>query len=287
MPNQNNFRSDVTNTTDITYLASRIVRVPTDEILLEQVAGSFGFDNQDNVELHFYTIPDNQLELSTIVTLNDNILKFHIVSYQDGTNKTYLRIDLTKLFLDKNLILIPGDYRMVINLFSDEVGNYTNRKLLVTGINDDRTEVLLQMTPAIDNATQTENQIELREFVEKSFIQADAVGVAEKIFKSGVQLNDPTEGVTSVNIIQNINVPLEEQTFDNTIARVERLGLRSIFEQQLNDFVESLYVKLREKIVVDGDERVQEAEFQNFIQLMVAEQIGNLRQTVDARIKIR
>lgn len=287
MPNQNNFRSDVTNTTDITYLASRIVRVPTDEILLEQVAGSFGFDNQDNVELHFYTIPDNQLELSTIVTLNDNILKFHVVSYQDGTNKTYLRIDLTKLFLDKNLILIPGDYRMVMNLFSDEVGSYTNRKLSVTGINDDRTEVLLQMTPAIDNATQTENQIELREFVEKSFIQADAVGVAEKIFKSGVQLNDPTEGVTSVNIIQNINVPLEEQTFDNTIARVERLGLRSIFEQQLNDFVESLYTKLREKIVVDGDERVQEAEFQNFIQLMVAEQIGNLRQTVDARIKIR
>lgn len=287
MPNQGNFRSDVTTTADTTYLASRIVRVPTEAIYLEQTAGSFGFDIDDNIELHFYTIPDNQLELSTVITLNDDVLKFHVVSYEDGTNRTYLRIDFTKLFLDKNLILIPGDYRLVINFFSDEIGNYSERKFTIIDISESRTEVELIFNDSVDVVTEEENLRLLREFVEKAFAKTDAVGVSEKIFKSGVELNDSTEGVTSVNIIENIAVPAEQQTFDSTIARIERLGLRPIFEEQLNDFVTTLYPKIREKIVLEGDERIQESEFQQFIQTIVSEQIGNLRQIVDTRIKIR
>lgn len=290
MPNQNNFRSDVTNITDTTYLASRIVQFPTDAIFLEQVAGSFGYDPEDNLELHFYSVPDNELVLSTVVKLSDDMLKFNVVSYEDGTYKTYLRIDMTKLVIDKNLILVSGDYRLVVNFFSDEIGSYVNRKMFIAEISDSRTEVELQF---IDNQADRTgdlrilNQVELKEFVEKGFTRPDAIGVGEKIFKSGVELNDPTEGVTSTNIITNIEIPLEQQTFDNTITRIQRLGLRIDFEQQLNDFVQTLYPLLREKIVRESDERIQESEFRDFIIKLVEQKISNLAATVDARIKIR
>lgn len=287
MPNQNNFRSDVTTPTVPTYLASRIVRVPTEAIFLEELPGSFGFDAEDNLELHFYTIPDNRLILSTTVKLTDNVLRNHIVAYQDGTYKNYLRIDFTKLFVDKTLLLIPGDYRMVVNFFSDEIGNYNNRKMTITDMGPSRTEIELQFNDSVDAVSAKQNDDLLREFVDKSFMKADAVGVVDKIFKSGVELEDSTEGVTSENIIQNITLPQEDQTFDNTIARIERLKLRNAFEQQVNDFLLQLDVFVREYVVEKGDERIQEYELQEIIQKVVEQQIHRLRQSVDSRIKIR
>lgn len=288
MPNQNNFRSDVTTPTVPTYLASRIVRVPTESILLEELPGSFGFDNEDNLEIHFYTIPDNRLVLSTIIQLSDDILRGHTVAYQDGTYKNYLRIDFTKLFVDKALVLIPGDYRMVVNFFSDEIGNYYNRKLTITDISPSRTEVELQFNDTVDEVTYQQNIDLLREFVEKSFIKADAVGVCDKIFKSGVELQDSTEGITADNIITNIDLTVigVDQTFENTIARIERINLRPIFEQQINDFLLILNNFIREKIIEKGDERIQEDEFIEFVEQVLQQQIGKLQQTVDSRIKV-
>lgn len=287
MPNQNNFRSDVTTPTVPTYLASRVVRVPEESIFLEELPGSFGFDNEDNLEVHFYTIPDNRLTLSTVISLNDDIVRGHTVSYQDGTYKNYLRIDFTKLFVDKTLLLIPGDYRMVVNLFSDEIGSYSNRKLTITDISPSRTEVELQLNDSIDEVSAKQNDDLLKEFVDKSFIKADAVGVVDKVLKSGVELEDATEGVTSENIIQNIEIPAENQTFDSTIARIERIKLRDTFEAQLNDFLLELDKFVRERVIEKGDERIQEDELQEFIASVLQQQIGKLKQTVDSRIKIR
>lgn len=289
MPNQNNFRSDIITPIVPTFLASRIVRVPTESILLEELPGSFGFDNEDNLEIHFYTIPDNRLVLSTVVKLSDNILRTHTVAYQDGTYKNYLRIDFTKLFVDKALLLIPGDYQMVVNFFSDEIGNYNNRKLTITNISPSRTEVELRFNDTVDEITSKQNSDLMREFVEKSFIKADAVGVCDKIFKSGVELQNSTEGVNAQNIIENIDLTYIniDQTFENTIARVERINLRPIFEQQINDFLLILNNFIREKIIEKGDERIQEDEFIEFVEQVLQQQIGKLKQTVDSRIKIR
>lgn len=287
MPNQNNFRSDVTTRTEPTYLASRIVRVPDEPIFLEEVPGSFGYDPEDNIEVHFYEATNNQLMLSTRVGITEDILKQHIVSYADGTYKNYIRIDFTKLFEDKILTLIPGDYRMVLNFFSDEIGSYSNRKMSITNISPSRTEVEIVFNDSIDQVSITQNTDLLREFVDKSFIKADAVGVMDKIFKSGVELDNSAEGVTSTNIIENISVPAEDQTFDNTIARIERIQLRPIFEEQLNDFLLELNRFIRERVIEKGDERIQEYELQRFIEDVLKQQIGKLKQTVDSRIKIR
>lgn len=286
MPNQNNFRSDVTTTSDIRYTASRIVRYPEEGILLEEIPGSFGFDREDNIELHFYTITSNQIVLSTIIRAEDGVLKAHVVSYSDGTYKNYIRIDFTKLFVDKGLILIPGDYRMVLNYFSDEVGSYEDKRLSIDTISESRTEVQLTFNNSTDEVIVEENKQLAREFIVKSFEKVDAVGVAEKIFFSGVELDDPTEGINSTNIIENISIPSLNQSYENTISRVERLGIRPQFEESVNSFLQKLYESVREEIVIYGDDRIQQDEYEAVIQKIVTQQIENLRQVVDGRIKI-
>lgn len=285
MPNQNNFRSDITNITDPRFTASRIVKFPDELILLEEVPASFAFDKEDNIELHFYTIPGNQLLLSTVVTMNDGIVKSHIVSYGDGTYKNYIRVDFTKLFTDKEILLVPSDYRLVLNVFSDEIGNYNNRKLNLDIISNSRTEVQLSFNDTVDEVYRKENLYLLKEFIEKSFNKTDAVGVAEKIFVSGVSMNDSTEGVTSTNIIENIEVN-NIQTTEDTIDRIDRIDLRQIFETQLNDFVQYLFKYIREEIVIKGDDRIQKNEYQDIIRRVVKERVANLKQTMDARITV-
>ena len=197
-----------------------------------------------------------------------------------------MRIDFSKLFIDKNLILIPGDYRMVLNFFSDEIGTYNNRKLNIDIISDSRTEVQVSFTDTIDDVSLQENLSLLKEFVEKGFNKPDAVGVAEKIFKSGVELNDSTEGLTAGNIADNIEIPTANQTSENTLDRIARFGLRQIFDQQLNNFLLELFKIVREEIVINGDDRIQESEFQEAIRSVVAKNIGEMRKVSDIRIQI-
>lgn len=287
MPNQANFRSNITAKTEPRFTASRIVSNPSELILFEEVPASFAFDAQDNVEVHFYTIPGNQRLLSTTVTLNDEIIKSHIVSYADNSYKTYIRIDFTKLFVDKNLVLVSGDYRMVLNFFSDEIGSYTDRRLTIDTISPTRTEVQLTFNNIVDEITRREDAYLLREFVELAFNKTDAVGVAEKIFKSGVQLDDSTEGVTVDTIVENIAIPEINQTYENTMARIDRLNLRESFDAQVNDFLLELYSFIREEIVINGDDRIQQDDYEQFIRSVVENKIRFLYQAIDSRISAR
>jgi len=285
MPNQYNFRSDITTVEDTRFQASRIVNVPTEGIFAEEIPASFGFDNEDTIEVHFYTSPENILILSTTIGILDGIVKSHIVSYKDDTHKNYMRIDFTKLFVDKNLILIPGDYRMVINFFSDEIGSYDDRRLTIDNISSDRTEVELRFNNTVNEVFRKENLYLLKEFVEPSFNKTDAVGVAEKIFVTGVSLGEDGEGLTANNIRRNIEVN-NIQTTEDTLDRINRINLSTIFDTQLNDFIQELFKYIREEIVIKGDDRIQRDEYQQFIQKIVQEKIINLRQTVDSRIVI-
>jgi hypothetical protein len=285
MPNQNNFRSNVTTTEDIRYTASRIVQIPEESIFLEEIASSFGYDGEDNVEIHFYTIPGNQIILSTVVKINEDILKAHIVSYSDDTYKNYLRVDLTKLFVDKNLVLIPGQYKMVMNFFSDEIGGYTDRRLTIETISPSRTEVELVFNNTVDDIVRNENEYFLKEFVDPSVTKTDAVGVAEKIFFSGVALDNADEGMTANVVVGNIEVN-DIQVTDDTIGRVDRLNLRNVFDAQLDDFLQDLFKFIREEIVINGDDRIQQQQYQDIIRKVVEEKIVNMRQTMDSRIKI-
>lgn len=286
MPNQANFRSNITTQTEPRFSASRIVNNPSELILFEEVPASFAFDAQDNIEIHFYTIPGNQLLLSTTAILRDEIIKSHIVAYTDNSYKNYIRIDFTKLFKDKNLILVPGDYRMVLNFFSDEIGSYTDKRLTIDTISPLRTEVQLTFNNVIDEVTRREDAYLLREFVEPSFNKSDAVGVAQKIFESGVKLNDSTEGITADVVVENIEISEINQTYANTVARIDKLNLRESFDIQVNDFLLQLYTFISEEIIINGDDRIQQDEYEQIIRSVIQNNIGNLQQIVDSRIQV-
>jgi hypothetical protein len=286
MPNQYNFRSDITTNTEPRFIASRIISVPEEGVLLEQLPASFGFDNFDNIELHFYTQPNNALILSTTIDAGDvDVLKSHVIAYEDGTFKNYIRIDFTALFEKKNLLLIPGEYRAVFNFFSDEIGSYNDKKMYVQDISESRTELQLAFFAARDLVERRQNQEDLREFALPAFAKPDAVGVAEKIFRSGVELDDANEGLLYPNIVENIELPIINQTFNNTIARMRRLGkpVEDNLIENLHEFLLDLYQNIREQIVINGDNRIQEDEFIEFINAAVEEKFKNYDWSVDNR----
>jgi hypothetical protein len=286
MPNQLNYRTDLTPLTDPRFTVSRIVNLNDNFILNEEVPASFAFDKDDEIEVHMYTSIGNQLILSTSIKLSDDIIKNHIVSYADNSYKNYIRVDFTKLFVDKGLILVPGEYRMVLNFFSNEIGAYDNKKLSIDIISDSRTEVQISFTDTIDDIKYQENLYLLKEFVEKGFNKPDAVGVAQKIFASGVELDDSTEGLTAENVESNIDIQEAAQTREDTLDRIELIGLTEIFNTQLNNFLPELYKFVREEIVINGDDRIQEPEFKEFIRSAVEKKIHLLARQMDKRIQV-
>jgi len=291
MPNQRNFRSDITSITEPRFLASRIVRFPEEGILFEQIPSSFGYEIIDNIEVHFYTVKGNTLVFSFIIDSKDSdILKSHVVSYEDNTFKNYIRIDFTTLFEKNNTTILPGNYNVVMNFFANEIGDYNNRKMFVQEISDSRTEVQLQFFQTSDIERREQNIEDLKEFVPSSFPKPVAIGVAEKIFRSGVQLADDTEGLTYNNILENIELNSSDttQTIDNTLERVRRLSpvAEDGLQESINNFLPRLYEKIREEIVIRGDRRIQEDEFREFIEEAVDNELKYLQSTVDRRILI-
>lgn len=287
MPNQNNFRSDITNTTESRFLASRIVKNPQEYVLLEQIPASFAFNTTDNIEVHFYTIPTNILLVSMVISMADlEILKSHLVSYSDGTIKNYIRIDFTKAFEKKNIVITPGEYKMVLNYFSDEIGSYYDKNMYVQEISDSRTEVQLAFINNSDEITVANNKKSLYEFLVPSVNKSFAVGVAEKIFKSGIDLTDSTEGLTYDGIIDNISIPTIGQTYENTIAKVNALGQERSeqFQLAVNTLLINLYKNLRERIVIRSDNRIQEEEFQQLIKDALVEELPKIKTSIDKKI---
>jgi hypothetical protein len=276
MPNQSNYRSDITTQTEPRFLASRIIQFPEDGVLNEQIAGSFGYDVDDVVELHFYTNPGNTLMLSITVELNiPDVLKLHTVAYQDGTFKNYLRIDFTKLFEEKNLILVPGEYRLVINLFSNEIGAYQNRNLVIQDVSNSRTEVQLRFRNPATVSELEKNKRDIREFVLPSFPKNVATIVAEQILKRGVDNNDPLQGL----VYDNIAV---EQ---NALQRIRRLGTDEELREKINQYILNIYEIVREQIIIAGDERIQFDEFFILVDAAVDNEIKQLSYP-DQRISI-
>lgn len=286
MPNQYNFRTDVTNITEPRFTASRVVSVQDQSILLETIPASFGFEDLDNIEVHLYSDPANNLIVSTIINLPEDIdvIKSHVVFYENQTFKNYIRIDFTKLFENKNLIIPSGQYRMVLNFFSNEIGSYNDRKLFVQTISPSRTEVELSYYPTQSISTRRANENELREFVQKSFDKPVAAGVTDKIFRSGVRLDDPTEGVTYESLVNNIEIESIDQTFDNTIQLVKNLNLEEVFSQQLESFIVSLYDDIVNEINLNGDRRIQEDEFQTFVNDVIERRVEELQSVTDSKI---
>lgn len=292
MPNQNNFRSDITTETEPRFFASRVVKNFQEGVLLEELPGSFGYSNTDTIEIHFYTLSTNVLMLSTTVSVGEgDILKTHIVRYDDGSYKTYMRIDFTELFTLKQLVLIPGEYKVVFNFFSDEIGSYTNRNLFIEKISPSKQEVQLAFTNNFDEVTIQENQDAANQFVPKYLTKPLAIALAEKILTFGVNSNDELEGVNYDRIANNIVFTDDSgsQTQETTINRIQELGqeVEEDTKNKINQFILDLFPIVKERIVINDDEKIQESEFKVLIKDVVKERFPLLQRSINDKIVLR
>ena len=303
MPNQYNFRSDVTTPTSPLLFASRVVKFPEEGVLLEEIPASFGFSPENNIELHFYTIPNNVLLLSTVISLSDNLAlengetsRMGInIAGQDGLNngiypideplvanyivndnsddvmgyRNFIRINYTKLFEEKQITILPGDYKVTLNFFENEIGNYYDRKMYISKISPSRSEVELAF---VDNTnTNLENNNEtLREFILPSLPKPFAIGASELIYTSGMASTDPEDPNFDDDAGEGINyeklITVIENTFAGSedIRRLKNLGSENLVKVYIEEAIKNIHEKMVIKLL-NADYRIQESEFELFI----------------------
>jgi hypothetical protein len=171
---------------------------------------------------------------------------------------------------------------MVLNFFSDEIGNYETRPLYIQQISPSRTEVQLGFIQNSGTQAVQQNTNTLREFIDPAFDKPTALGVNEKIFKSGVELDDAQEGVNYDGIVANIEVPQSDQTYESTIGKIQQLypTAELAFEQTVNNFVLKLFETIRSDLIMYGDSRIQGSEYKEMVNTAVFQKISELQAQV-------
>ena len=192
------------------FPVSRIAESGNDiDIIQGRIPGQFGFDVDDNIEMHFYDTA-NRLVGSVVVPISTGIISARTILLPDGITDEKVVIDMTRVQKELGLLVPPGTYSVTLNLFSDEIGAYTNPKMIIEEVSPSRTELRLGFT---NTFTQTE-QSELFEFVEPSVPRVVAAGfVAGTIGVESADVIDTSElGVATgqIQIQQFIDAVLNE-----------------------------------------------------------------------------
>ena len=207
MPHQPNY-VQILPTKPQSFSVSRIAESEADrDILVGRLPGEFGFDVDDNIELHFYD-SQNTLVNSTIVPISTGIVSSRTVILSEGQKEEKLVVDMSRVQKELGLFLPAGTYTLVINLFSDEIGSYGNRKLFIEEISDSRTELRLSFNVAYSDV---ENQ-ELYEFIDPSLPRVLAGGVVGSIMgitEDNLITNPTDTGIQSEQFISDVNTQLE------------------------------------------------------------------------------
>ena len=172
MSNQTNYVQAIPGNPQ-SFSISRIAESENDtDIILGRQPGEFGFDVDDNIEMHFYDSV-NRLVGSVIIPVATGIISARTIVLSDGTKDEKVIIDMTRVQKELGLLIPPGTYNVILNLFSDEIGTYTNPKMIVEEVSPSRTELRLGFNTTFTN---TEQQ-ELFEFVQPSVPRVLAAGL--------------------------------------------------------------------------------------------------------------
>jgi len=190
MPNQNNFVQLIPNNPKA-FPVSRIAESEADPDILEgRLPGLFGFGADDNVEMHFYDTANN-LVGSVIIPVNTGIISGKTIVLPDGTTDEKILIDMSRVQQELGLLVAPGTYNISMNFFSNEIGSYTDPKMIIEEVSPSRTELRLGFA---NNVNTNLEQGELYEFVQPSVprviaagLVADTLGVNEQ--GAGIEIN--------------------------------------------------------------------------------------------------
>lgn len=173
MPNQENYVQLVPGNPQVISI-SRLAEGENDtEVIVGRLPGQFGFDIDDNLEMHFYD-STNSLVGSVIIPISTGIVSGRTISLPDGTTDEKIVVDMTRVQKELGLLVPPGTYTVSINLFSNEIGAYTNPKMIIEEVSPSRTELRLGFVAS--NITDVEVS-ELFEFTQPSVPRIVAAGL--------------------------------------------------------------------------------------------------------------
>jgi hypothetical protein len=275
MPNQLNFEQEI-NLNNIRFTVSRVAQIPEDNLLFSVEPADFGFYTNDNVEIHFYSKFTDELIYSQRVAITDNILAIKTIEYTDEKYRNYITFDFNKFIELYPLAIGPGEYKIVLNIFSDEIGGYENRKMTIDAISDSRTEVNLRFTDA-----PTEKDIEeLNYFISPSIGKPFVDGVLQNILIKAAQNSDETIGVTIDRVIRELTVIGEE--FD--LNRTDNLGRLTDVKIFIDQLMVAVYERLRTELISFPQYRIAESEIRLIIERIFYEEFNKIKDTFRADI---
>lgn len=287
MPNQKNYVELIPSKPQ-SIAMSRIAESEVDtDILQARIPAGFGFDYTDNIELHFYD-SQNVLVNSTIIPIAMGIVTARSISLPDGSVEEKVLVDMARAQTELGLFLSPGTYTVTINLFSDEIGSYGNKKLTIEEISRSRTEIRLGFNVQY---TDTESS-ELFEFVEPSLPRVVAAGTIGSIVghdeaQTITQENEPPQTQTQM-FITDVNVELESliPTIQSELTTIEPAlpteldtTISIAGEYIYEEFVKLLDTSLNSKTF----DRLQKNELDVLIEQAVANAFAN--NSIDVFVK--
>jgi hypothetical protein len=239
MSNQKNYVQQIPTSPQV-FSVSRIAESENDiDIIQGRLPGQFGFDADDNVEMHFYDSV-NRLVGSVVIPVSTGIISARTVLLPDGTQDEKVVIDMTRVQKELGLLISPGTYSVTINLFSNEIGSYTNPKMIIEEVSPSRTELRLGFNNVV---TQTESN-ELFEFVQPSVPRVIAAGLVSSVM--GVNeadiIGQTADGVPvgTIQIQEFINKVLEELQTTNPDLIFSLTDLEADAPDNLNLTIEFL-----------------------------------------------
>lgn len=244
MSNQTNYVQVVPGNPQ-SFSVSRIAESENDtDIILGREPGLFGFGNDDNIEMHFYDSL-NKLVGSVIVPVSTGIISGKTILLSDGTTEEKIIVDMTRVQKELGLLIPPGTYTVSINLFANEIGAYTDPKMVIEEVSPSRTELRLGFTKVF---TQTE-QTELFEFVQPSVprilasgLVGSTVGVGE-----GDVITQTETGLVQVQ--QFIDMVVEQLQNENPNLFAELSDLQPDGPDNLNLTIEFMSAAIYDEFV--------------------------------------
>lgn len=241
MANQPNYVQPIPENPQ-SFSVSRIAESENDiEIIYGREPGQFGFDNDDNVEMHFYD-STNRLVGSVIIPVSSGIISARTILLPDGTREEKIVLDMTRVQNELGLLIPPGTYTTTLNLFSNEIGSYTNPSLVIEEVSPSRTELRLGFANGI---TDFDKQ-QLFEFVEPSVPRVVAAGIIGNALGIEAETVDTPNSVTKQQFISTVREQLEK---DNRNLISQLTNLQPDAPDNLNSTIEFISTSIYDEFI--------------------------------------
>jgi hypothetical protein len=275
MPNELNFEQPI-NEGGRRYTLSRVAQIPEDNLLFSVEPADFGFYTNDNIEIYFYSKFTDELIYSQRVSITDDILAIKTIQYEDGKYRNYITFNFNKFIELYPLSIGPGEYNIVLNIFSDEIGSYENRKMTIDAISNSRTEVNLRF-----KGTPTERDIEeLNYFISPSIGKPFVDGILQNILLNASQTSNENTGVTIDRVVRELNVIGE--AFD--LSRTDNTGRLNDIKVFIDQLMVSVYKRLQTELVSFPRYRIAESEIKLIIERSFYEEFNKIKELFRADI---